>query len=90
MLDVVFCSIAIAGDSPVIELNVRLLHQLQELAGVGGQALDVAALAVGVDGIERERALSRPGEAGDDREPIARQIEIDRLQIVLARTANAR
>ena len=40
-------------------IDVGLLHQLEELARVGGQALDVAPLAVGVDGIERERALAR-------------------------------
>ena len=35
-------------------LDVRLLHHLQELAGVGGQALDVAPLPLGIDGVEGE------------------------------------
>ena len=37
-------------------LDVRLLHHLEELAGVGREALDVAALAFGVDGVEGEAA----------------------------------
>ena len=29
-------------------------HQLQELAGIGRQALDIAPLALGIDGVESE------------------------------------
>jgi hypothetical protein len=47
-------------------MAVGLLHQLQELAGVGGERLDVAALALGVERVERERGFSRAGEPGDD------------------------
>ena len=78
-LDVVFCSIAIAGDRPVIEVHVRLLHQLEELAGVGREALDIAALAVGVDGVERERRLAGAGQPGDHHERVARQVDVDRI-----------
>ena len=42
-------------------LDLRLLHLLQELPGVGGQALDVAALALGVEGVEGQAALAGPG-----------------------------
>jgi len=37
------------------EVDVGLFHQLQELACVGRQRLDVAALAFGVQGVERKR-----------------------------------
>ncbi len=74
-----------AGD----EIDVRLLHQLEELARVGRQALDVATLAVGVDGIEGERALAGAGQPGDHHQPVARQIEVDRAEIMLARAADA-
>ena len=40
-------------------LDVRLLHHLEELARVGGQALDVAALPFRVDGVEGEARLAR-------------------------------
>ena len=43
-------------------LDVRLLHHLEELARVGGQALDVAALAFGVDGVEGEARLARAAD----------------------------
>ena len=40
-------------------VDVRLLHLAEELAGVGAQALDVAALALGVDRVEGEAATCR-------------------------------
>jgi hypothetical protein len=47
------------GD-PLHQVHVRLLHPLQELLGVGGQALHVPALTLGVDGVEGQRALPDP------------------------------
>ena len=46
-------------------VDVRLLHPLEELPRVGRQRLDVAPLAFGVDGVEGERRLARPADAGD-------------------------
>ncbi len=54
-------------------VDVRLLHHLEELAGVGRQALDVAALALGIDGVEGERRLARAGQAGEHHQLIARE-----------------
>ena len=73
---------------PVDLVDVRLLHLAEELAGVRAQALDVAALALGVDRVEREAALAAAGEAGDDDEPVARERDGDVLEVVLAGTAN--
>jgi ribosomal protein L21 len=61
----------------------------QELPRVGRQRLDVAALALGVDGVEGQRRLARAGQAGDHDQLVARQVEIDVLQVVGARTADA-
>jgi hypothetical protein len=47
-------------------IDVGLLHPLEELPRVGRQRLDVAALPLGVDGVEGERRLPRPAHAGDD------------------------
>ena len=69
-------------------IHVRFLHHLQELSGVGGKRLHIAALALGVDGVEGERRLSRPRQAGDDDQLLARQLKVDALEIVLARAAN--
>jgi len=49
---------------------------------------DVAALALGVEGIERERALAGPRRSGDDREGAPRQLDGDPLEIVLPRVAD--
>ena len=72
----------------VDQIDVRLLHQLEELARIGRQALDIAALALGIDRVEGERGFARAREAGDDHQLVARHIDIDVLEIVLARAAD--
>ena len=42
------------GGEPVDVVDVRLLHQPQELTGVGGERLHITALALGVDRVEGE------------------------------------
>ena len=64
-------------------------RQAQELARVGREALHVAALALGVQGVEGEGRLTRAGQTGDDHELVARNIEVDILQVVRARAAHA-
>ena len=46
-------------------VDVGLFHALQELAGVGGERFDVAALALGVDGVEGERGFAGAGDTRD-------------------------
>ena len=58
---------------PLDRVHVRLVHLPEELARVGAQRLDVAALALGVDRVERQRGLARAGQAGDDDQRVARQ-----------------
>src|SRR5439155_17250747 len=65
-------------------VHVGLVHLAQELARVGAQRLDVAALALGVDRVERQRGLPRSGQAGDDHQRIARDLDRDVLEVVLA------
>ena len=43
---------------PVDLVDVGLLHHLQELARIGRERLDVAALALGIDGVEGERGFA--------------------------------
>jgi hypothetical protein len=59
----------------------------QELPRVGGQRLDVAPLALGVDGVEGQRRLARAGQAGDHDQLVPREVEIDVLEVVRARAA---
>ena len=74
---------------PLDRVHVGLVHLAQELAGVGRQRLDVAALALGVDRVEGKARLTGPGEPGDDDQGVARQLEGDVLEVVLARTRDA-
>ena len=67
-------------------IDIWFLHQFQKLPGVGGQRFDIAALALGVDGIERERGFAGPAETGDDHQLFPRQGQIDVFQVVLAGT----
>ena len=73
---------------PVDLVDVGLLHLPEELPGVGAQALDVAALALGVDRVEGEAATCRAGQAGDDDQAVARERDVDVLEVVLAGAAN--
>ncbi len=69
-------------------VDVGPLDLVEKLARVGGKRLDVAALALGVDGVEGERALAGAGETGDHRERVAGDAHVDVAQIVLARPAH--
>ncbi len=73
------------GREPVDAVDVRFPHQAEELPRVGGERLHVAPLAFGVDGVEGQRGFSRPGDAGEDDEPIAREFDGDVLEVVLPR-----
>ena len=78
-----FWSIETAGRQPLDEVDVGLVHLAEELAGVGRQRLDVAALALGEDRVEREAGLARAGQPGEHDEGVARQVERDVLEVVL-------
>ena len=66
------------------EVDVGLVHLAEELAGVRRQRLDVAALALGEDRVERQARLARPGQPGEDDQRVAREVERDVLEVVLA------
>ena len=70
-------------------VHVRLVELAEELAGVGRERLDVATLALGEDRVERQRGFAGAGEPGEHHQPVARQADVDILQIVLARPAHA-
>ena len=76
------------GREAVDVIDIGLLHHLEELARVRRQAFDVAALAFGVDGIEGERGFARARQSREHDKRVARDFEIDVLQIVLARAAH--
>ena len=63
-------------------LRVGPVEPLQELTGVSGEALQVAALGLGVEGIEDQAALAGTADAGDDGESAERNLDVDPLQVV--------
>ena len=62
----VFCWMLIGGRQAAEVIDVRLRQLAEELAGVARQRLDVAALALGIERVEGERAFARPADAGED------------------------
>ena len=74
------------GREPLDEVDVGLVHLAEELARVGRERLDVAALALGEDGVERQGRLPGAGQPREHDEGVPRQVEGDVLQIVLTGT----
>ena len=54
----------------------------EELPRVGGKALDVAALPLGVQRIQGQAALAAPAEAAEDHQLAVRNIQVDPLEVV--------
>ena len=69
-------------------IDVGPLHLLEKLAHVHREALDVLSLSLGQQRVECQRAFARSADAGDYDEPIARDIDIDILQVVRAGAAD--
>ena len=70
------------------DVDVGLVHLPEELAGVRRQRLDVAPLALGVDRVEGQARLARAGQPGEHDQPVARQLDVDVLEVVLAGAAD--
>ena len=70
-------------------VDIRLLHHLQKLPRIGRERLDIAPLPLGIDRVEGQRRLARAGQPGDDRQRVARDVDVDVLEVVLARAAHA-
>ena len=67
---------------PLDVADFRLAHTVEELAGVGGETFDVAALSLGVERVERERGLAGAGKPGDDGETVTRDRDVDVFQVM--------
>ena len=71
----------------VDRVDVGPAGRLHDRARVGVQRLEVAALSFVEQDVERQCRLARAGDAGDHGERVTRNVDIDRLQVVLARIA---
>src|SRR5262249_49751355 len=66
------------------QIDVRLLQLAEKLAGGGGERFDVAALSLRIERGEGKRNFSGGRDGGENDQVVARQIEIDVLQIMFA------
>ena len=76
------------GRDAVDRIHVRARRGLHELARVGVQRFEIAALAFVEDDVERQRGFARARHAGDDRERFARNRDVDVAQVMFARVVD--
>jgi hypothetical protein len=77
------------GRQALDEIDVGLLHELEELARVSRQRFDVAPLALGIESVEGKGGFAGAGEPRDHDEAVARNVEADIPQIVRPGTADS-
>ena len=77
------------GRNALDPIHLRLVHPVQELPRVRRESLDVAPLPLGVDRVEDQRRLAGAGHAGHDDQLPQRDVEVERLQVVLPRAPQA-
>ena len=77
-----------SGGEALDVVDVGLLHLAQELPSVRGERLHIAALPLRVDGVEGERGLAGSRDARDDDELVARDGDVDVLEVVLTGAAD--
>src|SRR3954464_14105841 len=92
------CSIATVGGIPKIAstsgraaacTNWRGARgRLHELAGVRVQRFQVSPLALIKEDVERQGRFARPRDPGDHGEPAPRDLDVDVLEVVLARVVD--
>ena len=65
-------------------VDVWLFLLSEEHTGIGRQTLDVAALALGIDGVEREGRFAAAGQSRDDGQRVAGDLNVDVLEVILS------
>ena len=63
-------------------LDLGLREPVEKLTGVGRERLDVSALSLRIERVERKRRLAAPGQPRDDRKRIAGNRHVDSLEVV--------
>ena len=82
ILEVVFWSMEMAGDSPSMESTSGFSICPRNMPGIGGKGFHIPALAFGINGVKGQRAFARAGNAGDHSEGIPGDGHIHIFQIV--------
>lgn len=68
-------------------VDLGTIHTIEKLPGVGREGLDVAALALCIQGVEHQRGFARTRYPGHHNELTSRYVEIKVLKVVLSCTA---
>ena len=68
-------------------IDIGTVEAFEELAGIGGKGLDVAALAFGVEGLKDEGGFSSSAEASDEDELTNGKVEVDGFEVILPNAA---
>ena len=76
------------GAQPFDVVHIGLFHHRQELAGVGGQRLHIAALTFRVQGVERQGRFAGTGQAGNNHQLVPGNIQVHVLQVMGACATN--
>ncbi len=74
---------------PFDVIHIRFLHLTKELAGIGGERLNIPPLTFGKDGVEGQRGFTGTGETGDYHQLVAWNFHRNILQIMFACTHHA-
>ena len=70
-------------------IDVGACRRLHELPRIGVQRFQVAALSLGEEDVEGKRALAAARDAGHDGEAVARNVDVDVLEVMLARVVDS-
>ena len=73
------------GGQSLNVVHVGLLHLAQKHSGVGGQGFHIPPLALGVQGLEGQGGLPRPGQPGEHHQLVPRDLHVDIFQVVFSR-----
>ena len=70
------------GRQALDHVHIGLVHELQELPRIGAQALDVTALALGIQRVKRQAGFARARQPGDHHQLVAWQVQVNVFQVV--------
>ena len=71
-----------SGTEALDIVHIRLVHLAQKHPGVGGKALHIPALALGVDRVEGQRGFSAAGHAGHHHQLVPGDGDVDIFQVI--------
>ncbi|MEY5028169.1 MAG: hypothetical protein RLZ63_484 [Pseudomonadota bacterium] len=77
------------GRQALDQVHIGLVHQLQKLPRISREAFHIAALAFGVQRVKSQAGLARARQPSDHHQLVARDVQVDVLEVVRARAADA-